>query len=218
MGTQAGKELRTKRAAGAPPRASGQKSISVQNGSCMTAAAGHRLPNPGASVTKTHFFRHLAVKSLHENPDQPTLTEKHPSVRATRSHPLHSPFHLSSSLYGGMSRSDVCLIRKKLFFQNYCVLGLDGYKILWYHLVMDKARFSSGDKIYWEITDSLGRKFQGIGYLDQNVTFQWLEDFAKKMCKPVWIDIKKIEEGKDIYLLTPVTEQVSPAQEVGKEN
>ena len=95
---------------------------------------------------------------------------------------------------------------------------LDGYNILWYHLGMDKVKFNSGDKIYWEITDSLGRKFQGIGYIDEDVTLQWLENFAKRMSKPVWIDIKKIEDGKEIYFLTPITTEPSPAQEVGKGN
>jgi len=83
---------------------------------------------------------------------------------------------------------------------------------------MERIEFNSGDKIYWEITDSLGRKFQGIGYIDEDVTLEWLKDFAGKMSKPVWIDIKKIEDGKEVYLLTPITAKPLPIQEVGKNN
>ena len=90
--------------------------------------------------------------------------------------------------------------------------------MLWYHVNMGKIQLNAGDRIYWEITDSLGRKFQGIGYIDENVTFQWLENFAHGLSKPVRIDIKKIEDERKVYLLAPATAEPIPTQEVGKSN
>jgi hypothetical protein len=83
---------------------------------------------------------------------------------------------------------------------------------------MGKIQLNAGDRIYWEITDSLGRKFQGIGHIDENITFQWLENFAHGLSKPVRIDIKKIEDESKVYLLAPATTEPIPTQEVGKSN
>ena len=90
--------------------------------------------------------------------------------------------------------------------------------MLWYHVNMGKSQFNRGDRIYWAITDSLGRTFHGIGYIDENITFQWLEDLADGLSKPVRIDIKKIEEQSNIHFLAPAPAEPIPIQEVGKGN
>jgi hypothetical protein len=82
---------------------------------------------------------------------------------------------------------------------------IDKPHILWYHFGMDRQEFRPGDKIYWEMTDAQGRTFYGIGRLEVDVSLQWLEDFAMRMHRPVFIGIRKLEDGADIHVLDHVT-------------
>ena len=83
---------------------------------------------------------------------------------------------------------------------------------------MGRTQLHAGDRIYWEITDSQGRKFYGIGYIDENAAFPWLEDFASRLSKPVRIDIKKLEAASTVHFLEPDASEPLPTQRVGKSN
>lgn len=98
------------------------------------------------------------------------------------------------------------------FSAKYCGLAIDRPYILWYHLLMDQSDIKDGDRIYWEITDSLGRIFHGIGRIGETISMERLEEIAKRLSKPVCIGIAKIDEGKEVHLLKDLSPNVSSVE------